>query len=688
MKDDKKFSWENLLSQREIKEGYKTIRELMADCYVTIFGMLVLSLEEDETFALEQYKQMRKYLSQRKKHTLGKIEFPLFTLIHHANLSNWQVFHLLLGSFAMYSPKSASVLKAIPENAGQLHPTKSLAIYLYQKFETLLEEDYAQYLDQTLFFDLFFNMSFEKESNLNGFGAIFCVKEEVFLYLMGSKNIPWKYQTLCNYINYRSENIEKNILIYQKEEMVMEQMLKDPLLKNITICLKAEEGSGKRFLISQAASSIGKGVIFVNYDDLELDNQLEIIKGLSVECILKNSLFCLVHYKEQDNEKHKLIHMIAKYHSVFFITSKQSVLKSITPIVRAVELVLKPPKVREKIILWNYFLNQYGALNQINSEYLASRYVVNAGDICNVLETASIYKNNDFGNNFSLKEIKDALKKYRTTRLTGFAEEIPVCFDWNDLVVEEEIKQQLQHICSRINLKNFVENTWGFAEKNPYRKGVCALFYGSPGTGKTMAVQIMAGEMGLDLYRIDLSRMVSKYIGETAKHISKLFEMAKEMNALLFFDEADAFFSKRTQVSDSMDRHANGDVAILLQKLEEYDGFSVLATNLKDNIDNAFKRRIQYMIHFQLPDEKARVTLWKKQFPKEVEMDNDIELEFFAKKFELSGSEINNVVVTSAYLAAEQQKPIANEHIIKALILNYAKYGRVLNSDDFGDLGR
>jgi SpoVK/Ycf46/Vps4 family AAA+-type ATPase len=202
-----------------------------------------------------------------------------------------------------------------------------------------------------------------------------------------------------------------------------------------------------------------------------------------------------------------------------------------------------------------------------------------------------------------------------------------------------------------------------------------------------MAARVLANELGLELYRVDLSRMVSKYIGETQKNISELFDRAKGVNALLFFDEADALFAKRTEVSDSNDRNANSEVAHLLQKLEEYDGISILATNLKDNIDDAFKRRIKYMVYFTFPDSGTRSLLWKRMLPVEAPVEEGLDLEFFAQSFEMSGSEIKDAMLHAAYMAAREQKPIGNAHIMEAVRLSFAKYGKVLKREDFGYLG-
>ncbi len=286
----------------------------------------------------------------------------------------------------------------------------------------------------------------------------------------------------------------------------------------------------------------------------------------------------------------------------------------------------------------------------------------------------------------SMEDVVWAVKQQNSWALGEYAELLDTNIFWEDLVVEEEVREQLELISGRLKYRNKVEAQWGFQEKDSYGKGICALFYGPPGTGKTMAVKALANELGLELYRIDISRMVSKYIGETQKHISELFERARDLNALLFFDEADAFFSKRTTVSDSNDRHANSEVAHLLQKLEEYDGISVLATNLKDNIDDAFKRRIKYMVHFQLPDAETRKLLFQKLLPRKAPVEEGLDLNFFAEKFEMSGSEIKDALLQAAFLAAREERPISNQHIAQAVRLSFKKYGKVLTPEDFGYL--
>jgi len=341
----------------------------------------------------------------------------------------------------------------------------------------------------------------------------------------------------------------------------------------------------------------------------------------------------------------------------------------------------------ERKIFWNAWADKEEFAPEINLDICASQYILTPRDLKRVLKTASDAAG--FQKSPITRDIlKDAIRQHSKSQLGLYATLINAVFTWDDLVVSDEQKRRMKMICDQVRYRRIVGEEWGFRKKSPYGNGLCALFYGSPGTGKTMAVQVMANELGIDLYRIDLSQLVSKYIGETQKNISELFNKAKNINAMLFFDEADSMFAKRSEVKDSNDRYANADTAFLLQKLEDYEGITILATNYVNNIDDAFKRRIKFMVNFVFPTADVRLMLWKKIAPKTARFDEAIDFEFFADSFELTGSNIKEILTNAAYLAASEASGIRNRHIIEAIKLNFSKYGKVLTDDDFGYLGR
>ncbi len=276
-----------------------------------------------------------------------------------------------------------------------------------------------------------------------------------------------------------------------------------------------------------------------------------------------------------------------------------------------------------------------------------------------------------------------SLRQLNQVNFSSLASYIEPVYTWEDITIDDRQKEILKTACDRYRLKNRVGLKWGIKKKNAYGNGVSVLLYGTPGTGKTMAAQVVSNELGLPLYRVDISQIFSKYIGETEKNLSVIFEAAKKTNVILFFDEADALFAKRTEVSDSNDKYSNSETAHLLQKIEEYDGMSLLATNHYNNFDNAFVRRITYSVHMENPDEKARLRLWTTILPKETELEEGIDFKLFARNFELSGSNIKAILHSAAYMAGVEERPVGPEHIVRAMQYEFNKLGKMINRSDF-----
>lgn len=254
---------------------------------------------------------------------------------------------------------------------------------------------------------------------------------------------------------------------------------------------------------------------------------------------------------------------------------------------------------------------------------------------------------------------------------------------WDDIVLPKDQAAQLHEISNYIRFRHLVFDTWRFEDKLSSGRGLNILFAGPSGTGKTMAAEILAGELGLDLYKIDLSTVVSKYIGETEKNLDRIFTEAQNSNAILFFDEADAIFGKRSEVRDSHDRYANIEIAYLLQKTEEYEGIVILATNLRKNIDEAFSRRMRFAVEFPQPEEADRLRIWKKIFPPQAPLGPDVDLGFMARQFKITGGNIKNIAIGAAFLAAGDGGVIRMEHLIRAAKREFQKIGRLCTEADF-----
>jgi hypothetical protein len=268
-------------------------------------------------------------------------------------------------------------------------------------------------------------------------------------------------------------------------------------------------------------------------------------------------------------------------------------------------------------------------------------------------------------------------------RLGELAARLEPAFGWDQLVLPDKPLEVLRSISAYLRHRDLVLSEWGYGRTVARTQGVKTLFAGESGTGKTMAAQVLARDLGLDLFRIDLATVVSKYIGETEKNLDRVFSAAEGSNAILFFDEADALFGKRSEVSDSHDRYANIEVAYLLQKMEGYSGAVILATNFRHNIDDAFLRRLDFVIDFPFPEAAGRRRIWELVLPEEAPIGDDVDTGFLSSRFKLSGGGIRNASLAGAFLAAEDGGAIAMRHLVMGVALEYGKLGRLTLESDF-----
>lgn len=270
-----------------------------------------------------------------------------------------------------------------------------------------------------------------------------------------------------------------------------------------------------------------------------------------------------------------------------------------------------------------------------------------------------------------------------SSRLGELAVRLPAAHDWSSMVLPDRQREHLGSIAAHLRHRDRVMQEWGYGETITRGHGLKALFAGESGTGKTMAAQVIAADLGLDIYRVDLATVVSKYIGETEKNLDRIFDAAEGSNAIIFFDEADALFGKRSEVSDAHDRYANIEVSYLLQKMEGYEGAVVLATNFQRNIDDAFLRRLDYVVEFPFPDVDDRRRIWEMLLPERAPVAADVDLGFLAERFKLAGGAIRNCALAAGYLAAQEGDEIAMRHLVRAVALEYAKLGRLTIEADF-----
>jgi len=343
----------------------------------------------------------------------------------------------------------------------------------------------------------------------------------------------------------------------------------------------------------------------------------------------------------------------------------------------------------ERTDLWRTLLE--GVLQQIppkTIQTLAGQFVLTTGQIVAASSTAMTQALQE-GRQLESTDLFEAARLHSGRHLSGLAHKIDPRYHWEDLVLPETPVTMLHELVGMVKSRPRVLEEWGLGRKLTSSMGVSALFTGPPGTGKTLAAQIIANELGIDLYRIDLSTIVSKYVGETEKNLERIFNEAQTSNAILFFDEADAIFGKRSEVKDAQDRYANIEVGYLLQRMEAYDGVAILATNLRANLDEAFTRRLQFIINFPFPEEEYRLRIWEVLMPPSLPRADDLDLRLMASRFKLAGGSIRNCIVSAAFIAAEDHAPNENHcclkmtHLMHGVRRELQKMGKLIQESDF-----
>jgi len=264
----------------------------------------------------------------------------------------------------------------------------------------------------------------------------------------------------------------------------------------------------------------------------------------------------------------------------------------------------------------------------------------------------------------------------------SLAQRIEPAATWDDLVLPDLQRAVLRDIATHVHHRATVYESWGFGAKGARGLGISALFAGASGTGKTMAAEVLANQLRLDLYRIDLSQVVNKYIGETEKNLRRVFDAAENGGAILLFDEADALFGKRSEVKDSHDRYANIEVSYLLQRMEAYRGLAILTTNMKQALDPAFLRRIRFVVQFPFPDAAQRAEIWRRIFPAQTPTDC-LDIARLAR-LNVAGGNIRNIALHAAFQAAEAGEPVRMPHILRAAHSEYAKLEKPLTESEIG----
>jgi hypothetical protein len=348
----------------------------------------------------------------------------------------------------------------------------------------------------------------------------------------------------------------------------------------------------------------------------------------------------------------------------------------------ALRIELGPLSLGTRTALWAYALN--GWFPPEAPADMATRYRLADLSAAHAVAAAARGRATLRGRQPDLDDLLSAAQTVVAPAAGGLARRVEARHDWDDLVLPPDALSLLKELCVRTRFQAIVHDSWGYGRKQATRRGVMALFAGAPGTGKTLAAEIIAADLALELYRVDLSSVVSKYVGETEKNLERIFQAAEQGEVVLLFDEADALFGKRSEVRDAHDRYANVEVAYLLQRLETYAGLAILTTNLSGNLDEAFMRRLDCAIDFPFPEEPERLAIWRRSLPAAAPLAEDVDLPFLARQFRLAGGHIRNTALTAAFLAAPDGGPIGMTQLLRAIRREYQKLGKLLTEADTG----
>ena len=493
------------------------------------------------------------------------------------------------------------------------------------------------------------------------------ITPRLFLFLSGTiletRRIPgmhWYYRT-----DERLPSLGTAACLYPEIEKCLRQIPGKKL-----VYLQGDTGSGRKLNYASLAAQEHRSFAVIPYKTLQSESHL---REMRLECLLNDAMFA-IELEEEADDLTPLLYWLADEETLFFTGGHKELPLTLLGGRQYLPFSISTKDVLTDKMLFDDLTRAYQwQQEEVRRDFLG-RYDFLPGRMREILELANSYSLSDGTKRIADAHLKRAVLRVSSHSLDKYAKKIQGVYRMEDLILPETPRQKLFHIINRVRNRKLVYEEWGFKEKSPYGNGVSMVFAGSPGTGKTMAAQ--------------LPSIVDKYIGETEKKLNRIFGEAQNSMAILFFDEADVLFSKRTEVKESNDKYNNMEIAFLLQKMEEYEGVSILATNYLQNFDSAFRRRISDIIDFPLPDAHLRRQMWQSMIPPMLPLADEIDFDFLAKQFEVSGSVIKNALIYAGFLAAEVKEPLLTmSRILKGLSHELEKSGKKLSRSEYGEYG-
>ena len=586
-------------------------------------------------------------------------QFPLEALSVRCGLDEFQQRCLILSYASALDRKYEKLLAYLQDDITQKTPTVSLAAQLFLPTEENMEGCLARFSRRDAFSALF-------DKDRLAAGAL--VLRPLVLEFLGTGTLSKSPGLrLFDGVNDRpaSPLVTGGDIARRLDTLTAESGKR-------VVCVTGGPGSGKHIQLEHLCSRRGSKCVFVELDG---DDQLTRAADGVLAARMTGADIAFGHMEKRDQDGtllppepqliRDILDMDVSAENIFFL-SENPVRARMDRLV--VELEIPDTDEGDRIRLFRAYLGKMPLEQGVTVEELAAKFRFSPRQVEAACREAIGLARLDGLTEVSAEEIHRACVRQAVHKLGDLAHRIRPTFRWEDVVMPEEQKKLLMRAAGHIKYRYKVYTQWGFDRKIAYGRGLSILFAGAPGTGKTMCAQVIAAELNMEMYKINISQIVSKYIGETEKNLQAVFTEARKSNCVLFFDECDAIFGKRSEVKDAHDRNANVEVAYLLQQIEEYDGVCIMATNLLGNIDEAFMRRITYVVRFPFPDAKAREEIYRRTIPASAPRDDDIDWRFLAEKFELSGGHIKNIVLAAAFMAAGAGEPIGMGHLLKAAV--------------------
>ncbi|MCA9538392.1 MAG: AAA family ATPase [Myxococcales bacterium] len=453
------------------------------------------------------------------------------------------------------------------------------------------------------------------------------------------------------------------------------------------LLLVGPDGVGRRTALAAYAARRGFGLLTVDLHRLSRapDQFVSVLSEAGREALMRRCVLVLEGDElfEMRELWERLLpgaaQLVNRHAGPVAITARTSLAALHRQIADLFDVIIPLPEPVDQREVWRRALGERDPVDEALASPLGNRFNVSPGTIYASVEEARARRVLTGAQGpLSVDEVSRAVRHRLDHMLSQVAEPFTTSLGWEDVILPEDVRLVLDEIIAQARHREIVYDAWGFRRKMSYGRGLSCLFIGPPGTGKTMVTALIAQTLGRELYRVDLSRVISKWVGETEKNLARVFDEAEKAQVILLFDEADALFGSRTEVKGSNDRFANMEINYLLQRMESFDGMSLLTTNFAKSIDEAFKRRLKFRVDFPMPDAEQRAQLWSSMLPSTCATEGDLKFEYLGKRFKMAGGNIKNAVLRAAFFAADEKRPIDAGLLERAAIAEAREMGRLI----------